>query len=56
VNGPGALEGLWREWLGVYRSGGPQGFPSDFASAGFDLKSAQFRQFKFTNSGPAESR
>ncbi|MEI7529806.1 MAG: hypothetical protein WCK76_12785 [Elusimicrobiota bacterium] len=56
VNGPGALEGPWMEWLSMYRSGEPQGFSSGFASASFDLKTPRFRQFKFSSPGSAGPR
>ncbi len=56
VNGPGALEGAWVEWLDALQSGKQQGSSSDFAAASLDLQTPAFRQFKFANHGSGGAR
>ena len=56
LNGPVGMEKPWRSWLSTYGTRDAQGFSTDFPSASYDFKPAQFTPFSIKQSAPSRKR
>ena len=56
LNGPAGMEAPWRQWLATYGTNENQGFMTDFPSASFNFKPAQFSSFTLSGFGPKSQK